>query len=241
MTRKKEIQVCLNTSQFIKYSDNNQAIVVVVDILRATTVISTAFANGIKAIIPVESLEDTLKYKESKNHILAAERNTLPIKGFDYGNSPFHYINANINGKTLVLTTTNGTKAIHLAKDHKVITASFVNINAVTSFLINQNNNIIILCSGWKGLFNLEDTIFAGALAKKLLKSKLFNSNCDSLKASIDLYSNSRNNLFQYLKNSSYRKRNKSKEIIRDTRFCLNPTITSKIVPIFINGKLIKV
>ena len=240
MTRKKEIQVCLNTSQFINYS-NSQAIVVVVDILRATTVISTAFENGIKAIIPVKSLEEALEYKKYKNHILAAERNTLRIKGFKYGNSPFHYINANINEKTLVLTTTNGTKAIHLPKDHKVITASFLNINAVTSFLINQNNNVIILCSGWKGFFNLEDTIFAGALARKLLESKIFNSNCDSLKASMDLYSNAKNNLFEYLENSSYRKRNQSKEIIRDTHFCLNPTITSKIVPIFINGKLIKV
>ena len=237
----KKIQVCFNTNQFVKYSNNNQTIVVIVDILRATTVISTAFENGIKAIIPVKSLEETLKYKNFKNHILAAERNTLPIEGFDYGNSPFHYINANINGKTLVLTTTNGTKAIHLAKNHKVITASFLNIDAVHSFLIKQNTNIIILCSGWKGLFNLEDTIFAGALAKKILKNKKFDSNCDSLNAAVDLYSIAKNNLFQYLENSSYRKRNKSKEIIKDTHFCLNPTITSEIIPIFIEGKLVKI
>ena len=241
MTFKKNIQVCFSTSQFAKHCNNKTAkIVVVVDILRATSVISTAFENGIEAVIPVQSLEEAEEYKGIKDHIIAAERNTLPIEGFEYGNSPYHYINSNIIGKTLVLTTTNGTKAIHLAMAHKVITASFLNIDAVTNFLTDNNSDIIILCSGWKGLFNLEDTIFAGALADKLLNTKEFTSNCDSLTASINLYYNAKDNLFDYLTKSSYRRRNNSKEIIKDTHFCLNPTISSKIVPVLINGKLIK-
>jgi len=241
MTLNKNIQVCFSTSQFSKYCNNKtEKIVVVVDILRATSVISTAFEHGIEAVIPVQSLEEALQYREIENHIIAAERNTLPIEGFDYGNSPYHYMNSNINGKILVLTTTNGTKAIHLAMEHKVITASFLNINSVTNFLTNNNRDIIILCSGWKGLFNLEDTIFAGALADKLLNTQEFTSNCDSLRASVNLYYNAKDNLFDYLKKSSYRRRNTSKEVIRDTHFCLNPTISSKIVPTLINGRLIK-
>ncbi len=239
MENTRSISVCFTTDQFEKYADGKST-VVVVDLLRATSVISTAFACGVSSVIPVKTLEEALEYKDVENHIIAAERNTLPIEGFSYGNSPFHYINADVKGKTLVLTTTNGTRAIHLAKDHKVITASFLNIDAVINYLVNDNNNIIILCSGWKGLFNLEDSIFAGALAERLLESNYFSSTCDSMRAAIDLYSSGKANLFEYLSSSSYRNRNSSDDIIKDTHFCLDPTIRSNIVPIFDDGKLIR-
>ena len=239
MGSKKNMQVCFTTDQFEHYSDGVST-VVIVDLLRATSVISTAFECGIDAVIPVKTLEEALAYKNVENHIIAAERNTLPVEGFDYGNSPYHYINADVKGKTLALTTTNGTKAIHLAKDHKVITASFVNIDSVANYLVKDNKDVIILCSGWKGLFNLEDPIFAGALAEKLLETNSFSANCDSLQASIKLYASAKDNLFEYLAMSSYRKRNISDKVIQDTHFCLNPTITSCIVPIFVAGKLIK-
>ena len=239
MEKKNNISVCFTTNQFKQYA-NGVSTVVIIDILRATSVISTAFECGIEAIIPVETLEDALSYKDKDKHIIAAERNTLPIEGFDYGNSPYHYINSDVKGKILALTTTNGTKAIHLAKDHKVITASFVNIDAVANYLQKDNNDVIILCSGWKGLFNLEDPIFAGALAAKLLASNQFSSTCDSMQAAIQLYSSGKDNLFEYLSNSAYRNRNNTDAVIKDTHFCLNPTIKSAIVPIFIDGKLIK-
>ena len=149
MTKKNNISVCFTTDQFKQYSDGVST-VVVVDILRATSVISKAFESGIEAIIPVKTLEEALSYKNKDKHIIAAERNTFPIKEFDYGNSPYHYINSDVKGKILVLTTTNGTKAIHLAKEHKVITASFINIDAVANYLQEDNNDVIILCSGWK-------------------------------------------------------------------------------------------
>lgn len=239
MSIQKNIQVCFSINQFEMYADGIST-VVVVDLLRATSVISTAFECGIDAVIPVKNPEEALLYKNLDNHIVAAERNTLRLEGFDYGNSPYHYINSDVKGKILALTTTNGTKAIHLAKDHKVITASFVNIDAVASYLVKGNNEVIILCSGWKGYFNLEDSIFAGALSEKLLNSGNFTSNCDSLYASIQLYSSAKDDLFKYLNISSYRKRNITKEVIKDTHFCLNPTITSNIVPVFIEGKLIR-
>tara|TARA_B100001250_G_scaffold408710_1_gene431602 strand:+ start:479 stop:1201 length:723 start_codon:yes stop_codon:yes gene_type:complete len=240
MKTRKNIQVCLSTDYFGKY-DDGYSTVVIVDLLRATSVISTAFECGVKAVIPVTTPEEALAYKNIKNHIVAAERDTLRIDGFDYGNSPYHYINTNVKGKILALTTTNGTKAIHLAKEHKVITASFVNIDAVVEYLKEDNNDVIIFCSGWKGFFNLEDPLFAGALAEKLLNTNNFTTNCDSLQASISLYSSAKEDLFEFLAMSSYRKRNNSNEIIRDTHFCLNPTIISDIVPIFDDGKLIKV
>jgi len=239
MIKKNNISVCFTTDQFKQYADGTST-VVIVDVLRATSVISTAFEYGIEAIIPIRTLEETLSYKGKSQHIIAAERNTLPIEGFDYGNSPYHYINSDLKGKILALTTTNGTKAIHLAKEHKVITGSFINIDAVSNYLQKDNNDVIILCSGWKGLFNLEDPIFAGALAERLLASNQFYSTCDSMQAAIQLYSSGKDNLFEYLSNSAYRNRNNTDTVIKDTYFCLNPTIKSAIVPIFVGGKLIK-
>ena len=124
MNHKKNISVCFTADQFHKFSDGKST-VVVVDILRATTVISTALMEGVEAIIPVQSLEMAISYQGKEGYIVAAERDAKLIEGFSYGNSPFHYINSDVKGEILVLTTTNGTKAIHNAKNHKVITATY--------------------------------------------------------------------------------------------------------------------
>tara|TARA_B110000444_G_C18759613_1_gene556907 strand:+ start:207 stop:929 length:723 start_codon:yes stop_codon:yes gene_type:complete len=238
MLKQKNISVCFTSDQFDKYADGKST-VVIVDLLRATSVISTAFMQGVKSIIPVQSLEEALLYKGKEGYIVAAERNAKPIEGFDFGNSPFHYINADVNGKVLVLTTTNGTKAIYKARDHKVITASYINIEAVAKHLIDEHNNVIILCSGWKGLFNLEDPIFAGSLSELLLDSDKYKSSCDSLFASRQLLKNSNGDLFNYLSDSSHRKRLKSLNMEDDTRFCLSPNVKSNIIPILRDGELV--
>ena len=238
MNTKKNISVCFTADQFKKYADRKST-VVVIDLLRATSVISTAFMEGVKAIIPVQTLDEALSYKAKDGYIVAAERNAKPIEGFDFGNSPFHYINADVEGKTLVLTTTNGTKAIYNAREHKVITASYINIDAVAKYLIDEHNDVILLCSGWKGVFNLEDPIFAGSLAKLLLKSDKYESNCDSMFASIQLLKSAEGDLFNYLSDSSHRRRLKSLNLEDDTRFCLSPPIKSDIIPILKGDKLV--
>jgi len=238
MSEQKNISVCFTSDQFEKYADGKST-VVVVDVLRATSVISTAFMEGVKAIIPVQTLEEALSYKGKEGFIVAAERNAKPIDGFDYGNSPFHYINADVAGKTLVLTTTNGTKAIYNAKEHKVITASYINIDAVANHLIDEHNDVIILCSGWKGVFNLEDPIFAGSLANLLLTSGNYESSCDSLFASRQLLKSAEGNLFNYLSDSSHRRRLKSLNMEEDTQFCLAPPVKSDIIPILKGDKLV--
>jgi len=238
MNTKKNISVCFTADQFKKYADRKST-VVVIDLLRATSVISTAFMEGVKAIIPVQTLDEALSYKGKDGYIVAAERNAKPIEGFDFGNSPFHYINADVEGKTLVLTTTNGTKAIYNAREHKVITASYINIDAVAKHLIDEHNDVILLCSGWKGVFNLEDPIFAGSLAKLLLKSDKYESNCDSMFASIQLLKSAEGDLFNYLSESSHRRRLKSLNLEDDTRFCLSPPIKSDIIPILKGDKLV--
>ena len=138
-----------------------------------------------------------------------------------------------------MLTTTNGTKAIYNAREHKVITASYINIEVVAKHLIEEHNDVIILCSGWKGVFNLEDPIFAGSLANLLMDSDKYKSSCDSLFASIQLLKNSNGDLFNYLSDSSHRKRLKSLKMEDDTRFCLSPPIKSSIIPILKADKLV--
>ena len=239
MLENRNINVCLVSDLFENYPLSENTIVVVVDLLRATTVISTAFNFGIKEIIPVPSLEIAKTYIDREDFIVAAERNAMPIKGFDYGNSPFQYMNNDILDKTLVLTTTNGTKAINIASSYEVITSCFINIDAVEEFLLNSNKDVLILCSGWKGVFNLEDTIFSGCLANKLISSKKFNVNCDSTLASLNLYEQAKHDYFSFLANSAHRKRLKFLNIEKDTEFCLNPDFKSKIIPTLKNGKLV--
>ena len=239
MLENRNINVCLVSDLFENYPLSENSIVVVVDLLRATTVISTAFNFGVKEIIPVSSLEIAKTFLNRKDFIVAAERNAMPIKGFDYGNSPFQYMNNDILDKTLVLTTTNGTKAINIASSYEVITSCFINIDAVEEFLLNSNKDVLILCSGWKGVFNLEDTIFSGCLANKLISSKKFNVNCDSTLASLNLYEQAKHDYFSFLSNSAHRKRLKFLNIEKDTEFCLNPDFKSKIIPILKNGKLV--
>lgn len=240
MSSMPNIQVCLVSDLFSNHIISNDTTVVVVDLLRATSVISTAFHFGIKEVIPVSTLEEAKKYLTNINTIVAAERNAEPIDGFKYGNSPFQYMNNDISGKTLVLTTTNGTKAINLARNYNLITASFINSDAVCNYLNSLENDILILCSGWKGVFNLEDSIFSGFLVNKLISKKDYNINCDSVLASLELHKNSKKNYFKFLSNSAHRKRLKHLNIEKDTLFCLNPNITSNIIPTLKNGKLVR-
>ena len=124
-------------------------VVVVIDVLRATTTMTVALDQGAAKVIPVESIEECLSYKDKPNHILAGERGGQKVEGFNYGNSPFEFMDGVVNGKTLVLTTTNGTRAITMASSAKeVLIGGFLNFSALTRWLINESSDTILLCSG---------------------------------------------------------------------------------------------
>ena len=234
----RRLNVCLTSDLFHHY-DEGDKLVLVVDILRATSVISTAFHYGISELIPVSSVEQAKQYINKEGYIVAAERNAEPIEGIPLGNSPFQYMNGDVKNKRLVLTTTNGTKSIKLASKHEVISASFVNQDAVYNFIMRSKKDVVVLCSGWKGLVNMEDSIFAGILSDKLLKTNEFQSQCDSVLASVAIKRDAGNDLFSYLEDSAHRNRLKHLNMEADTKFCLNPTFKSSIIPILKNGKLI--
>lgn len=240
MSGKREVKVCLTPDLFPIYADR-KSIVVVVDVLRATSAMCTAFHYGINKIIPVSTVEDALDYKGLDSHILAAERNGKMVNGFDFGNSPLQYQNTEVRGKTLVVTTTNGTKAINIAKeDHQVVVGSFLNIDALTGWLKNQEKDVIILCAGWKGDFCFEDTLFAGALSDKLVDTKQFYADSDSANGARMMYRNAKEDMFAFLAISQHRKRLAHLDIVEDVQFCLQENTTA-VIPVLKGDELVLV
>lgn len=233
----KKIEVCL-TPALIDLYDIEESIVVVIDILRATSSITYGIDNGAEAIIPVANVEDCLNYAD-KGYLLAAERNGEVVAGYDFGNSPFSYTKEKVEGKTIVLTTTNGTKALHLAnkRAHQVVIGSFLNLDSLCDYLASQQKNVLLLCAGWKDQFNLEDTLFAGAVVNKLRKS--FEHFDDSSVAAEDLYVLAKDDLRKYLHKSSHSHRLAQLNIEEDVVFCLLLNIC-KSIPVLDGERLVK-
>ena len=232
----KRIEVCL-TPALLHLYDVTESIVVVIDILRATSSIVYGIANGADAIIPVANVEDCLKYSE-QGYLLAAERNGEVVDGYDFGNSPFSYTPEKVKGKTIVLTTTNGTKALHMAREtaYQVVLGSFLNLQALCDWLKIQNRSVLLLCAGWKDAFNLEDTLFAGAVVTDLRKD--FDHFDDASIAAEDLYLLAKSDLRSYLHKSSHSHRLAALNIEEDVVFCLERNIC-RAIPVLVGDSLI--
>ena len=202
----KKIEICFTPALYNLYH-NTEANVVVIDIMRATTSICAAFAVGADKIIPVGTVEDAKKMKDA-GYILAAERDGIVLDFADFGNSPNLFTPERVKGKTIAYSTTNGTQAINMAKDSKhVIIGAFINLSEVVKFLISDNSDVVIFCSGWKKKFNIEDTLCGGAIASKLIESGKFSTICDSTYASIDLWNIAKNDVMNYIEKAAHRHR----------------------------------
>lgn len=236
-----KIEVSFSPETYDVYKGQNQ-IVVVTDILRATSAICTALHNGAKEVIPVSTIEEARSYK-SKGYLVGAERNGEKIEEFDFGNSPYSYMDESIRDKSIVLTTTNGTKAINLAKSsYQVIVGAFTNFNATVDYLAAQNKDILVLCSGWKGRFNLEDTMYAGAIVKALAEKGMLDLQSevdDSALSAMYLYNVAKDDPYKFLINSSHRRRLKNLNLKEDVRYCLSMNHTD-IIPVYDNGRLVR-
>ncbi len=163
----------IHTPALLPLYDLKDKVVVVIDILRATTTMCVAFQTGVSKILPVSTPEECLLFKDF-DFIIAAERNAQKVGGFDLGNSPFEYENPILAGRNIAFTTTNGTKAIKMAKEMNpaaILIGSFLNISALCKQIQASNKDLILLCAGWKDKFNLEDTLFAGAVINQLLET----------------------------------------------------------------------
>ena len=238
MDERKRIEVCSTPGEY-EYFKGEYEIVVVIDVLRATSAICSAFDNGIKSITPVATLDQAHEYK-SKGWLVGAERKGQIVEGFDFGNSPYSYMRDELRGQDVVLTTTNGTKALDVAKDAPcVVVGSLLNLETLCKWLEQENKDTLCLCSGWQDKFNLEDTICAGAICDYLLGTGKFTSNEDSSIAAKYLYLSAWDNYMGFLKASSHRRRLKNLNLNKDIKYCLTPNQTD-VIPILKDGKLVQ-
>ncbi|WP_192823575.1 2-phosphosulfolactate phosphatase [Rufibacter sp. LB8] len=222
------IDVCFSPDLLPLYNLKGK-IAIAVDVLRATSSMVTALAHGITHIAPVRQLDECLAYKE-QGYLVAAERDGVKADGFDLGNSPFHYQEESVRGKFLAMTTTNGTQAIQLSRAaDEVLVGAFLNLGAVADYVKKANKDVVVVCAGWKGLFNLEDTLFAGALAERL--EGHFTLDHDATLAAYHLYQTAKADLLGFLSKSSHVQRLERLHILPDIEFCLQEDVYD-LVPV---------
>jgi 2-phosphosulfolactate phosphatase len=233
-----QLNVCLSPALIPLYKVE-EYIVVIIDIFRATSSICYGIENGAAAIIPVSLVEECAAYREKGlDYLLAAERDGKVVEGFDFGNSPFCYTAEKVSGKTIVLTTTNGTHALHLSRQAKqIVVGSFLNISSLCNWLKTQHENILLVCAGWKNNFCLEDTLFAGAVVEQL-KGHDFKTDDPAIAAN-DLFQLGKDDISQYLKKTSHSERLKRLGIEKDIEFCLQIDLSTAI-PVLEGDKLVK-
>ncbi len=230
---------CLSPALLHLY-DLSNAVVVIIDVFRATSTIASALQNGAACVIPVDSVSKAVALSKNMGGIAAGERDGKIADGLEHGNSPLEYSRDFIEGKTLVLTTTNGTRLLQMAEDNNadtIITGSFPNLDAVCNFLIAQNKNVVLGCAGWKDRYNLEDTLFAGAVIHHVKNN--FTIHCDSSLTAEQMYENVKPDLVGYApKLTHYHRLVERFGLIEDIRFCLTENIAN-VLPLYKEGMLI--
>ncbi len=231
----KTIDICL-TPELLPQHDLTHQTVVIVDILRATSSMVTAFAHGIEQIRPVAHPEECQAWRE-QGYLIAGERDGQKIADFDLGNSPLEYQSDKISGQSLAMTTTNGTRAIAKAKGAgQLIIGSFLNLNAVVDLLKTQDASVVVVCAGWKGHVNLEDTLFAGALTNQL--QNYFQIGSDAALMANVAYQAAQQDLLGFLAKSSHVRRLQQLGHQEDVDFCLRQSLY-EVIPILENGCLV--
>ena len=239
MTNKPTLSTSLAPALLHLY-DLSNSVVVIIDVFRATSTIASALFNGAKSVIPVDSVPKAIEISKSIDGIAAGERDGMIADGLQHGNSPLEYSREFIEGKTLVLTTTNGTRLLHMALEKDadtIISGSFPNISSVCDFLVKEKKNVVLGCAGWKDRFNLEDTLFAGSVINRIKKE--FTIHCDSSVMADAMYSSNKNNLLDFApKLTHYHRLVERFGLIDDIKYCLTDDVAN-VLPLYKEGKLI--
>ena len=234
------IEVCFSPKLFPEILTKENYIVVLTDILRATTSICAAFENGVARILPVATLEEARNLK-LQGFLVASEQDGKKLDFADFGNSAFNFTKENVDGKTLVYCTTNGTRALETARTaERIAIGAFTNLSALANWLRYQERNVVILCSGWKNKFCLEDTLFAGALVEKLLENPEFDTRCDSAFAALDLWNIAKTDLTGYIQKAAHRKRLESLGLDDVIPYSFQCDL-SRVVPVFEGKEIVNV
>ena len=238
--QKPNLITCLSPALLHLY-DVTDSIIVIIDVLRATSTIATALYNGASSVIPVATVPRCIELGKEMGGITAGERDGKVAEGLKHGNSPFEYPPDFIRDRILVLTTTNGTKLLHMALDNgaeEIITGSFPNLSAVCKHLIARKRNVILGCAAWKDRVNIEDSLFAGAVADRV--REYFQIRCDSTRMALNLYQLAKPDLFQFMKtnDASHYHRLAGYGLEKDIRDWLSPA-EANVLPEFIGDRLV--
>lgn len=239
MNNKPILHTILSPGLLNLYEVSN-SIVVIIDVFRATSTIATALYNGAEKVIPVAAVDDCIELGKKLNAVTAGERDGKVIEGLQHGNSPAEYSREFIEGKTLVLTTTNGTRLLHMALESgavEVVTGSFPNISSVCDHLVKEKKDVILACSAWKNRFNLEDTLFAGAVVNRIGKN--FSINCDSSLMAQEMYKLHKTDLHEFIRKTSHWHRLASYGLEKDLDYCITHD-AANVLPVYRNGALVK-
>jgi len=215
-------------------------LVIIIDVLRASSTIVSALANGCRGFIPILSPDKAKKKAqefEKERVLLGGEREGIKIEGFDLGNSPREYKREVVKDKTIIFSTTNGVKTFEMAKGaHRVIIGSFLNLQAVCNYCANYTGDILIICAGKEGKFCLEDTACAGMIVNSL--RKVFLGGHREVDANLTaqlLYKKFDNNILEILRKSQHGRYLESIGLGEDLKFCSQLDLFH-IVPIFRDG-----
>lgn len=231
----RKIETCISPD-LVHLHDLKGKIVVVVDIFRASSTMVTALSNGIERIKPLKELEECRGYK-NLDWLIAGERDGRQAEGFDLGNSPLAFLNNALAGKKLAMTTTNGTRAISLAEkdSHEILIGAFLNLQATVDYLKTTTEDVLVLCAGWKGKFNLEDSLYAGALSLELG----WKHDCDATLAMEALFQKAGKNLKRFLQKASHSKRLQNHQLENDIDFCLRLNTYRSVV--YLDSGILKI
>lgn len=213
--------------------------VVVIDALRATSTMIVALENGCSAFIPVATVEEARELvAEHPDYLLAGERRAFPLEGFHLGNSPRDYRPDRIKGRTIIMTTTNGTRALIASqRGAEIFIGSFLNLAALARRLAETGRDLLLACSGEKGFFCLEDTVCGGAIVQRLEKNDLYLEQTDAARAAKVLYEHCETDVYGMLCNSEWGVYLESLGLGKDVRICAQID-SSKLVPVYREGKI---
>jgi len=215
--------------------------VAVIDALRATSTMIAAFDNGCSGFIPVSTVEEAMQLaalKKDPDLLLGGERNAMPLEGFHLGNSPRDYRPEKVRGKVVVLTTTNGTQALLAArKAAEVFIGAFLNISALSRRIEEADRDVIVACSGEKGLFCLEDTVCAGAVIDRVEQGGVPLLKSDAAMAAKVLYEYYENDIYGMLAGCDWGQYLESVGLGKDLRICAQID-SSRLVPVYREGRI---
>ncbi|MCB2361843.1 2-phosphosulfolactate phosphatase family protein [Clostridium estertheticum] len=210
--------------------------VVVIDMLRATSVIVTAMNNGCVGVIPVLTVEDASEIvKNSKEEfMLGGERNALKIEGFYYSNSPLEYTRKSIEGKTLVMTTTNGTKAIKgCIGASNILIGAMLNAKAVASRIVSLNKDVVIVNAGTYGEFSIDDFLCSGYIIDNILK--LVEADLSDIAVTSNYIYKNNEDILNFIKYANHYKTIMKLGLSADLEYCCQKDIID-IVPEYKEG-----